>query len=209
MKSKSVKPEKLSAEHLFFSPKIKTVKIGEMLCSKLSAVLFSPPKWKTKPSSPEKMSAERFAFSLKHQLVKRGKVLRVKLSAGMKNVCCQVVKPSFSWPIWLQLTDGTICSWGLRVAFLSNPDAVVAGCGHSCPHRNPNWHIVFVSNRVWFVHGLNLSFLVLSLVKAFFCPLETENNLFCVSASPNSPLGLKWVGIVSSLASPRSHLLKM
>ena len=25
------------------------------------------------------------------------------------------------------VTDGTIYSWGLRVAFLSNPDAVVAG----------------------------------------------------------------------------------
>ncbi len=27
----------------------------------------------------------------------------------------------------LGIADGTICSWGLRVAFLSNPDAVVAG----------------------------------------------------------------------------------
>ena len=35
-------------------------------------------------------------------------------------------------------TDGTICSWGLRVAFLSNPDAVVAGCEPCCPHQNPN-----------------------------------------------------------------------
>jgi len=38
----------------------------------------------------------------------------------------------------LGITDGTICSWGLRVAFLSNPDAVVAGCELCCPHRNPN-----------------------------------------------------------------------
>jgi len=39
---------------------------------------------------------------------------------------------------WFLVTDGTICSWGLRAAFLSNPDAVVAGCELSCPHRNPN-----------------------------------------------------------------------
>jgi hypothetical protein len=84
------------------------------------------------------MSAELFVFCLKHQLVKRGKILREKLSAGMKNVSYQVVKPSFAWPIWLQLTDGTICSWGLRVAFLSNPYAVVAGCELCCPHRSPN-----------------------------------------------------------------------
>ena len=109
---------------------------------------------------------------------------------------------ALSWFLALAITDGTICSWGLRVAFLSNPDAAVAGCELCCPHRNPNWHIVFVSNRVWFVHGLNLSFLVSSLVKAFFCPLETEHNLFCVSASPSSPLGLTWEGIESSLASP-------
>ncbi len=41
-------------------------------------------------------------------------------------------------PLHLALTDGTICSWGLRVAFLSNPETAFAGCGHSCPHRNPN-----------------------------------------------------------------------
>ncbi len=38
----------------------------------------------------------------------------------------------------LLVTDGTKCSCRLRVAFLSNPDAVVAGCELSCLHRNPN-----------------------------------------------------------------------
>ena len=69
---------------------------------------------KQKRQAPKKCLPSVLFFSLKHQLVKRGKVLRVKLSAGMKNVCCQVVKPSFAWPIWLQLTDGTICRAGIR-----------------------------------------------------------------------------------------------
>ena len=165
---------------------------------------------KSKSVKPRKNVCRAFCFFLLNtKLSSEEKSSAKNCPLEMKNVCCQVVNPSFAWLIWLPTTDGTICSWGLRVAFLSNPDAVVAGCELCCPHRNPNWHIVFVSNRVWFVHGLNLSFLVSSLVKAFFCPLETENNLFCVSANPNSPIGLEWEGIVSSLASPRSHFLKM
>ena len=50
----------------------------------------------------------------------------------------------------LRLTDGTICSWGLRVAFLSNPTEFVAGCGLCCPHRNPNCYIVFVRHSNYF-----------------------------------------------------------
>ena len=38
----------------------------------------------------------------------------------------------------LTITDGTKCSWVLRVAFLENPNAAVAGCGLCRPHRNPN-----------------------------------------------------------------------
>jgi len=38
----------------------------------------------------------------------------------------------------LAITDRTIYSCGLLVAFLSNPYTVVAGCGLCCPHRNPN-----------------------------------------------------------------------
>jgi len=89
-----------------------------------------------------------FYFSLKHQLVKRGNVLREKLSARNEKQNSQALKTYrkslLAKPLWLALTDGTICSWGLRVAFLSNPKAVVAGCELCCPRRNPNWHIVFV-----------------------------------------------------------------
>jgi hypothetical protein len=57
----------------------------------------------------------------------------------------------------LALTDGTIYSWGLRVAFLSNPNAAVAGCEVSCKHGNPNCYIVFVSAWPSFFSKLNIS----------------------------------------------------
>jgi hypothetical protein len=44
---------------------------------------------------------------------------------------------SWSFVKW-HTTSETICSWGLRVAYLSNPDAAFTGCELSCPHRNPN-----------------------------------------------------------------------
>ena len=82
MKSKSVKPEKLSAEHLFFSPKIKTVKIGEMLRSKIVRRAFFSAEMKNPAVKPrENVCRAVLLFSLKHQLVKRGKILREKLSA--------------------------------------------------------------------------------------------------------------------------------
>ncbi len=96
---------------------------------------------KNRTVKPEKLSAERFV-SPKIQTVKRGKVLRVKMSARNEKQNCQgpktYCKGLFAKPLCLAVTDGTICSWGLRAAFLSNPDAVVAGCGLGCPHRNPN-----------------------------------------------------------------------
>ena len=68
---------------------------------------------------PRKTVCRAVVFSLKHQIVKRGKILREKLSASMKNVSYQVVKPSFARPIWLPLTDGTICRAGIRSSTLS------------------------------------------------------------------------------------------
>jgi len=102
-----------------FFPKIKTVEIGEMLHSKIvrRAVYFCP----------------------KHQIVKRGNVLRVKLSArNGKQTSQSKENLSFAGLLWLPTTDGTIYSWGLRVAFLSSHAAVVAGCAVDCPHGNPN-----------------------------------------------------------------------
>ena len=128
----------MSAEPFVFSPKIKTVKIGEKLQSKLSASFFLRRNEKPSRLTQRKCQPSVLLFSLKHQIVKRGKVLREKLSASMKNVCCQVVKQSFARLVWLPITDGTIYSWGLRVAFLSSRTAAFAGCGLCCPHGNPN-----------------------------------------------------------------------
>ena len=115
------------------------------------------------------MSAERFVFFLLNtKLSSEEKSSAKNCLLEMKNVCCQVVKPSFAWLIWLPTTDGTICSWGLRVAFLSNPDAVVAGCELCCPHRNPNWHIVFVIGCCSSCH-----FFILWLSR--FCPVKSTN----------------------------------
>ena len=120
MKNKNVKLRKTVCRAIVFSPKIKTVKIGEMLRSKIVRRAFFSAEMKNPAVKlRENVCRAVLLFSLKHQLVKRGKVLRVKLSAGMKNVCCQVVKPSFAWPIWLQLTDGTICRAGIRSGTLS------------------------------------------------------------------------------------------
>ncbi len=139
MKNKNVKLRKTVCRAIVFSPKIKTVKIGEMLRSKIVRRAFFSAEMKNPAVKlRENVCRAVLLFSLKHQLVKRGKVLRVKLSAGMKNVCCQVVKPSFAWPIWLQLTDGTICSCRLRASSLSSRTAVVAGYTACCQHGNGN-----------------------------------------------------------------------
>ena len=120
MKYKSVKLRKIVCRAFDFSPKIKTVKIGEMLRFKIVRRAFFLRR-NEKPSrlAQRKCLPSVLLFCLKHQLVKRGKILREKLSASMENVSYQVVKPSFARPIWLQLTDGTICRAGIRSGTLS------------------------------------------------------------------------------------------
>ena len=113
-KQKRQAPKNCLPSILFFSPKIKTVKIGEKLQSKLSASFFLLRNEKPSRLAPRNCLPSVLLFSLKHQSVKRGKILREKLSATMENVSYQVVKPSFARPIWLQLTDGTICRAGIR-----------------------------------------------------------------------------------------------
>ena len=89
-------------------------------------------------SKPEKLSASVLLFSLNSNCQTRNcpsrKTVRSKLSQNSQSP----ENLSFAGLLWLPTTDGTICSWGLRVAFLSNPEAAVAGCGLCCPHRNPN-----------------------------------------------------------------------
>ena len=158
---------------------------------------------KSKSVKPRKNVCRAFCFFLLNtKLSSEEKSSAKNCPLEMKNVCCQVVNPSFAWLIWLPTTDGTICSCRLRAVFLSSRTAAVAGYTACCQHGNGNWHIVFVSNRVWFGRGVKVSNFIQFSIKAFFCPLETERNLFWASASPNSPLGLRWVGIASSLASP-------
>ena len=82
MKNKNVKLRKTVCRAIVFSPKIKTVKIGEMLRFKIVRRAFFLRR-NEKPSyqAPRKCLPSVLLFSLKHQLVKRGKILREKLSA--------------------------------------------------------------------------------------------------------------------------------
>ena len=139
MKSKSVKPRKIVCRAFCFSPKHQIVKIGEMLHSKIVRRDFFSAEMKNQAIKPRENVRRAFLFFvLNTNLSNEEKSSAKNCPLEMKNVCCQAVKPSFAQLIWLPLTDGTICSWGLRVAFLSNPTAVVAGCELCCPHRNPN-----------------------------------------------------------------------
>ena len=92
-KQKRQAPKNCLPSILFFSPKIKTVKIGEKLQSKLSASFFLRRNEKPSRLTQRKCQPSVLLFSLKHQIVKRGKVLRVKLSAGMENKTLKPRKP--------------------------------------------------------------------------------------------------------------------
>ena len=141
----------------------KTVELSS--CKVLRAVKKSLSKWKTLCQEP-KSCRPAFGSLVKLQIVKWGNVLRVKLSARNEKQTSQSTENlSFAGLLWLPTTDGTIYSWGLRASFLSSRTAVVAGCTFVCPHGNPNWYIVFVSNRVscW-----SVTCFIQMLVKAFF-----------------------------------------
>ena len=94
MKNKNVKLRKTVCRAIVFSPKIKTVKIGEMLRSKIVRRAFFSAEMKNPAVKlRENVCRAVLLFSLKHQLVKRGKVLREKLSAGMENKTLKPRKP--------------------------------------------------------------------------------------------------------------------
>ena len=78
---------------LFFSPKIKTVKIGEMLHSKIVRRAFFSAELKNPAVKLRKNVCRAVFFCLKHQIVKRGKVLREKQSASMENKTFKPRKP--------------------------------------------------------------------------------------------------------------------
>ena len=142
---------------MLFSPKHQIVKIGEMLHSKIVRRDFFSAEMKNQAIKPRENVRRAFLFFvLNTNLSNEEKSSAKNCPLAWKSVCCQAVEPSFAWPIWLQLTDGTIYSWGLRVAFLSSRTAAVAGCADVCPHGNPNWYIVFVSCRPSFLSGLYL-----------------------------------------------------
>ena len=110
----------MSAEHLFFSPKIKTVKIGEMLRSKIVRRAFFSAEMKNPAVKPRENVYRAFCFFLLNtNLSNEEKSSAKNCPLEMKNVSYQVVKPSFARPIWLQLTDGTICRAGIRSGTLS------------------------------------------------------------------------------------------
>ena len=69
----------------------------------------------------------------------KNKKHRVGMSAGFLVLSIfrfSVLSQWFSF--YFSMSYRTICSWGLRGAFLSSRTAVVTGCELCCPHRNPS-----------------------------------------------------------------------
>ena len=127
MKNKNVKLRKTVCRAIVFSPKIKAVKIGEMLHSKIVRRAFFSAEMKNPAVKLRENVCRAFCFFLLNtNLSNEEKSSAKNCPLEMKNVCCQVVKPSFAWPIWLQLTAENICSCRLRVAFLSKRTEVEA-----------------------------------------------------------------------------------
>ncbi|HKM93206.1 MAG TPA: hypothetical protein VJY41_06115 [Prolixibacteraceae bacterium] len=49
---------------------------------------------------------------------------------------------------------------------------------------------------------MNVPILSQFTIEVIFKSLDTEYNLFCALGNPNAAIAAKWVGIVSTLASP-------